>query len=95
MPDVATKSSVTQGHGSFPPTGFTSASSTLFVEGEGVLCVGDSIIPHTDGEHVHGGSITKGSSVLVVDGKPVAYVGCNISCGDKIATGKSVLDVAP
>lgn len=93
MPDVATKSSRTTGHGSFPPTGFSSCSSLLFVDGEGVLCVGDSIIPHSDGETVHGGSVANGSSVLYADGKPVAYVGCSTTDGDTIANGKSVLQV--
>lgn len=94
MPDIATISSRTQGHGSFPPTGFMSCSTTLTVDGEGVLCVGDAIIPHTDGESVHGGAVAQGSSVLIVDGKPVAYVGCSTSDGDTIASGKSTVQVS-
>lgn len=94
MPAVATLASVTTGHPPFPPTGFTSGDPTVTVNGQPVLTVGSSMIPHTDGESIHGGSIVQGSSVFFVNGKPVAYVGCATSCGDIVATGDPTVTVS-
>lgn len=86
---IATQSSMTEGACGEPPTSFQSPSqSVLRIDGDLVVCVGDSIIPHE-----HGGAIASGSSVLFIDGKAAGRIGDPIDCGDKIATGKSVLDI--
>ena len=78
MPNIVTQTTgLTNGHDGCAPVSPTSASSLLTVNGSGVVCVGDSFAVHSNGESYppHTGIVTTGSSLVSVDGKPVALVG--------------------
>ncbi|AGS81100.1 hypothetical protein [Caulobacter phage Cr30] len=66
-------------------------SSNVFVEGSGVVRVGDLVQPH--GSHVAPITITQGSSKVFVDGNAVCRVGDRASCGHTISSGSSKISV--
>lgn len=80
---------MTAGHGCWPPTQATSASTDVFVNGRGVVRQGDPILPHTcpsTPPQTHGGTFIGGGTVFV-NGKAVQTIGSPVSCGDTAAGG--------
>jgi len=77
------------GHDGFVPRPAISASSNVFVNGKGVVRVGDQWAQHTDGHTTHDGVQVSGSSSVFVNGLPVARIGDHISCGSNVAEGSS------
>ncbi len=89
MADIAVQSSTTSGDCGSGSTSFqTPSQNVMKVNGQLVVCVGDNIIPHG-----HDGTVIQGSSVMKINGRPVAFVSCAIDCGDKIATGDATVQV--
>jgi len=75
------------GHGCFPPRPSTSGSSLLFINGKPALRAGDSFAVHTCGDDAHAGTVVYGSSILFVEGAPLALIGSPVSCGSVVAEG--------
>lgn len=73
------------GHYPFGPRPNDEASSNVFVNGKGVVRVGDHWAVHG----THDGVQATGSSSVFVNGKAVARIGDAISCGDFVAEGSS------
>lgn len=91
---IATIGSVSTGHADFPPRETVEGSSDVFAEGAGVHRVGDSWITHCNNAgECHEGDTVSGSSTVYCNGRQVARIGDPISCGDRIATGKSTVIV--
>lgn len=74
------------GHEDYPPRPNIEASTTVFVNGLGVHCVGDAWATHCD-ESCHGGVLQTGSSTVFVNGKAVGRIDDPISCGDYVRDG--------
>ena len=91
MPSVTRLGDLSTGHGSYIPTNTTSASSNVFVNGIGVVKVGDSYAPHgsPSPSPAHGRSASGGSGSVYVNGQPIHRIGDSISCGDTSAQGSS------
>lgn len=90
MPGGAYITSVSTGHGDFPPRATPDGSSNVIINGKGANRVGDSWPTHCNPAGVcHDGNTASGSSTVKVNGKPVARIGDPISCGGAIATGSS------
>jgi uncharacterized Zn-binding protein involved in type VI secretion len=66
-----------------PPTPAIGCSSDVFVNGKGVVRVGDAFQPHCK----HSRVVAKGSSSVYVNGKQVCRIGDPLSCGDKVCEG--------
>lgn len=79
MPIVVIDGSYCTGHGSFPPRQNSSCSQKFFVEGKGVVRVGDTWSQHCSGPSCHTGTQETGSSKLFVEGKAVARKGDSIN----------------
>lgn len=102
MPDIATvATSQHAGHDSCGPTRGASGQAKVTVNGSPVMCVGDTFIPHGPcgdpyNHPVHTPTISQGSSIVDVDGKPVAFVGCQVACPlpNSITSGDSLVDIA-
>lgn len=99
MPDIAVIGSVSTGHDTCGPATAIEGSPTMFVNGKAVVRVGDRFSAHSgDGYGSHNGIVSEGSSIVFVDDKPVAFVGCAIAdggCNDshKIATGDNLINI--
>jgi len=68
--------------------------STVFVDGENVIVVGDKVEPH--GKSPHGPSpptMVEGSSTVFIEGHPVCREGDKASCGHA-ASGSSTVFAA-
>jgi len=91
MPAITRLGDVSTGHSSFPPTATTSASGDVFVNGQGVVRVGDSYAPHGSPtpSPPHGRAASSGSGAVYVNGQPVHRIGDAISCGGASAQGSS------
>jgi uncharacterized Zn-binding protein involved in type VI secretion len=66
-----------------PPTPAIECSENVFVNGRGVVRVGDAFQPHCK----HSRIVSKGSSSVFVNGKAVCRIGDLLSCGDKVCEG--------
>jgi uncharacterized Zn-binding protein involved in type VI secretion len=86
MSAVVKDGSLCTGHGCFPPRTNLSSSSKFFIEGRGVVRVGDVWAPHCC-KTCHIGIQATGSKKMFVEGRPVARMGDFISCGSKNLTG--------
>lgn len=82
MSAVTRLGDITTGHDGFPPRPSVSASSTVFVNGLGVVRMGDSYAGHP-----HPGSLSSGSSTVFIEGKACGRIGDSVSCGDTVAVG--------
>jgi uncharacterized Zn-binding protein involved in type VI secretion len=76
-----------KGHGCFPPTQPTSASSNVKANGIRVVRMGDKYSPHRCGKVVHGSRVAQSPSTVKVNGRPVHRTGDQISCGDSAGKG--------
>lgn len=61
---------------------------STFGEGVPVALVGDAVAPHDPfiGEHL-AATLVQGSVSVIVEGRPVVYVGCLASCGHAVESG--------
>ena len=91
MGQIAIIGSTCTGHDNFQPRSAITGSSTVFINGVGVHCIGDLWEKHCDHTSCHDGTLSTGSPTIFVEGKAVGLVGDSISCGSTIATGS--LDV--
>jgi hypothetical protein len=81
MPGVVRDGDLCSGHGGFPPRINSSASSTVFANGKGLVRVGDTWIVHTDGITSHSGTQVNGSTTVFCENQGVARSGDTIDCG--------------
>lgn len=93
MPAVARQGDLSTGHGCFPPTACTSAStSKTFVDGLLVQTVTSTFLSHRCGKTTHPSSIRKtttGSSKVIIEGRAAIRIGDPIQCGDTVGQGSS------
>lgn len=87
MPAVARLGDKDTGHGSWPPRPSTSGSPNVFINGIAALRVDDTYGPHTSGSNTHSGTVVSGSGTVKVNGKSLARIGDDVSCGSAIAQG--------
>jgi uncharacterized Zn-binding protein involved in type VI secretion len=66
-----------------PPTPAVECSGNVFVNGRGVVRVGDAFRSHC----LHSRVVARGSSTVYVNGRQVCRVGDPLSCGDKVCEG--------
>lgn len=69
------------GHGSHPPRTAETFSSNVFVNGKGVVRLGDTWTLHTDGISPHVGVQTSASTTVRANGQGVARIGDSIGGG--------------
>ena len=91
MSGIATVGSICTGHDGFPSRQAITGSSTVFINGLSVHCVGDLWETHCDSFSCHDGTLVTGSPTIFVSGLPVGLVGDLISCGSTIATGSDTV----
>lgn len=91
---VHRKGDATQGHGCWPASQAIDGSDDVRANGMGVVCEGDSILPHTcpDIPETHPGTYTGGGTVRA-NGKAIQVIGSAVSCGDKAAEGSDDVNV--
>lgn len=87
MPAVHRHRDICTGHGCFPPRNNTEASSNVFVNDRGWQRKGDAWESHCCGSSCHGGSTSKGSSMVFVNSKDAIRIGDPVSCGSACSTG--------
>ena len=89
MPAIVRFGDICTGHGCWPSRANSSASTTVFVNGQGAHRVGDGWAAHTcpDIPETHGSTQATGSSTVFVEGKALARIGDSIACGSSNATG--------
>lgn len=76
------------GHGCFPSTNTTSASSNVIINGLGACRISDSLAPHGCPDvPPHGRNIASGSSTVMINGLGSARVLDSISCGGFMIEG--------
>lgn len=78
---------VSTGHGCHSPTVSVQASSNVLANSIGVVTVGDNYAPHTCGNDVHADVASKGSSTVLVNGKPAMRIGDLLSPAGFVAAG--------
>lgn len=88
-PPVTRLGDIGSGHGSYPPTTITSASSNTKVNSLGVARVGDTLAPHSSPSPSpqHKRTICGCSSKTTVNSLGVARIGDAICCGGLLVTG--------
>lgn len=67
----------------------TSGSSSVYVNGQAVARIGDSVASHGDNEHSGGVSLVQGSSSVFANGIGISRAGDNASCGHSVSPGSS------
>lgn len=88
MEAVTRLGDITTGHDGFPPRPSVEASTDVFVDGLGVVRVGDSYAVHCNSTpSCHDGRLLQGSPTVFVNGKPMGRVGDPVDCGDTVAEG--------
>lgn len=93
MPAVVRLGDVSTGHGCFPPTNLvTTAATKSYINGilVGLQDEASQFSAHACGNTTHQQVtryISSGSLKSFIEGKPVARIGDNISCGDACAQG--------
>jgi uncharacterized Zn-binding protein involved in type VI secretion len=68
-----------------PPTPAVESSGNVFVNGRGVVRVGDAFKPHCK----HSRVVASGSHNVYVNGRQVCRIGDKLSCGDIVCEGSS------
>lgn len=87
-------SSMTTGHGCWPPTIVCQGAETVIVEGLPASMISHAAIPHVCVVvpfPVHGLVIAEGSRTVIIEGLSAARVGDSMSCGDVIASGANTV----
>ncbi len=100
MSGAARLGDMASGHGCFPPTPITSASSGVFINGIPAARQSDTAATHgcpcpntPHGSHPR--SISGGSQGVFIDGLPAARVGDAMDCGGTIISGSSDVIIGP
>lgn len=99
MPDIATVGlSQQRGHDGCGPTVGETGSSLMLVNGREVMTVTSTFVGHSCEHHGwHVPTVVAGSSVMFVEGQPVAYAGAevgNCPAGNEIVNGDDLVSVA-
>ena len=82
--------SMTTGHGCWPPTMICQGAETVIAEGLPVSMLSHAAIPHVCVVvpfPIHGLIIAEGSGTVIIEGLSAARIGDGMSCGDMIASG--------
>ena len=74
-----------------PPRAPLTFSTDVFVEGLGVVRLGDNYIPHACGVIPHAAVLASGSPTIFVNNQPVGRISDLISCGSLVAEGASTV----
>lgn len=99
MPDIAVIGSMSSGHDECPPVPAITGSDLMSVNDKPVVRIGDRFQTHACPNHdPHSGIVTTGSSIVSIEGIPVAFVGCQIGGGGcpsshVIATGDELVSI--
>ena len=88
MPAVVNDGKMCTGHGCWPSRPNATCSHKFFIQGRGVVRIGDQWQVHCC-TSCHPGTQATGSHKLYVQGKAVARIGDSISCGSHNMTGSS------
>ena len=90
MPVVSRKGDSCTGHGNFPPRASIVGSDSVFVNGVGVLRVGDGFGSHCNSSpSCHVGSLSSGSGSVFANGKALGRIGDDVGCGSAVSQGSS------
>ena len=93
MPSIALQDRKSTGHDCFPPTTPVGPfTTTAFFEGKAIQLRGiTKYNPHTCGKTTHTTEerviVDPGGSTFFMEGKPVAFIGDLITCGDAVGNG--------
>ncbi len=90
MPLISVKVDLCRGHDACPPRAFTTFSPNVLIETFEVAREQDSFHEHGCPQHVpHGATVTRGWQSVLVNQRPVAYVGALVSCpSNEVGTGR-------
>lgn len=78
------------GHGCWPPNPIIEGASTVFINSKPAALLGSKLATHCCLFSCHDGFITGNCSPnVLVEGKPLARVTSEVSCGEFIMTGSS------
>lgn len=94
MSGVATMTSSTSGHITWPPTTIIQGMGTVIVEGLPATGIGMAGIPHVSTAFPfppHPVAIAMGSGTVIGEGIPIARLGDSCACGDTIAMGSGTV----
>jgi uncharacterized Zn-binding protein involved in type VI secretion len=90
MPKSAYFGVMSTGHGCFPPKPNIQCSSNVFVNGKGVVRVGDAWAIHScPNNGSHGSTSSKGSPNVFANGKARVRIDDSLSDTDAVAEGSS------
>lgn len=90
MPPITRVGDLSTGHDDCSAVPAVTGASNVLVNGQPVVCVGDSYAPHGCIHHPsHVGHLIEGAPSFFINGKAVGRVGDAISCGQKVAEGAS------
>ena len=95
MPAIALEGQMSTGHGCFPPTAAIGPYTTKStIGGKAIQLRGVTMYAtHVCGNTTHPSSARKvtdpGGSTFFLEGKPVAFIGDPIDCGDMVGEGAS------
>lgn len=87
MPGIVRQSDLCSGHGGWPPRPPKSFSNNVKANSASVVRLGDGWITHCLGTNCHDGSQSTASPNVTANGRKIARIGDNISCGSKNAGG--------
>ena len=92
MPAATRLGDMSTGHPHcYPATPAVEASTDVFVNGKGLVRIGDTWASHgaCSDHSPHSGSSSGGSATVFINGKGAVRIGDDISCGDTVAEGSS------
>ena len=88
MPPITRVGDLSTGHDDCSAVPAVTGASNFLVNGQPVVCVGDSYASHGCIHHPsHAGHLIEGAPSFFINGKAVGRVGDAISCGQKVAEG--------
>lgn len=87
MPAVTRLNDLGSGHNSFPTHPSITDSPNVFVNGIGVVRIGDVYAIHSDGHNSHSGNLAQGSPNVFANGIAIGRIGDLISCGGFVLEG--------
>lgn len=95
MPAIAIQGGRSTGHSCFPPTQDVGPyTTTSFLENKAICLRGVTMYAsHSCGNTTHPTSgrviVDPGGSTFFLEGKPIAFIGDDITCGDTVGKGTS------
>ncbi len=94
MPKAARQGDTGSQHNGFPPTKAISGSPDVEINSRPALRQGDALAPHSKPKHPpHPRKVAVGSGSVEINGKPAARVGDAVSCGGKMSSGSSDVEI--